>query len=358
MRRVGAALLGLAVASALGWVVASRTKSGNGGALPADKTSAESDGPAGSRPALHSALKPPEDAFASDRDEGPGGALPFDADRAMDYLKRLCAIGTRISGSDGMRQQQDLLRKHFEACGAKVRLQEFSARQRSQRNATDMANLIASWWPDRPRRVILCAHYDTRPHADNETDPRRRYQPFLSANDGTSSVALLMEVAHHMKDLKASVGVDFVLFDGEEYIFDNRPGMDKYFFGSEHFAENYRRARPRPTYVGAILLDMIGGKEARFPPEQNSLVSAGALVEEIWKIARAQGCASFIHDPRFAPEVLDDHIALNKVGIPAIDIIDFRYPHWHLLSDVPENCSGASLAQVARVVTVWLKRVQ
>ncbi len=288
--------------------------------------------------------------FAADRD-----MEHFDAKRAMSYLEELCKIGPRISGTPGMAKQQDMLRRHFEACGAKVELQRFTARQKSQREPVEMANLIASWHPERPRRVILCSHYDTRPIADQE--PRNRWhEPFLSANDGGSGVALLMEMAHVFKDLPTSVGVDVVLFDGEEYIFNPAPDGDRYFFGSEHFAEAYRKSRPKYRYIAAVLLDMIGGKDARFPVEQNSLFRAGALVEGLWRVAREQRCGAFEY--RQGPDVRDDHLALNKAGIPAVDIIDFSYPHWHKLSDVPANCSGESLSQVARVLLAWLKQVK
>ncbi len=288
--------------------------------------------------------------FAADRD-----MEHFDAKRAMGYLEDLCKIGPRISGTPGMAKQQEMLRRHFEACGAKVELQRFTARQKSQREPVEMANLIASWHPERPRRVILCSHYDTRPIADQE--PRNRWhEPFLSANDGGSGVVLLMELAHVLKDLPTNVGVDVVLFDGEEYIFNPAPDGDRYFFGSEHFAEAYRKSRPKHRYVAAVLLDMIGGKNARFPVEQNSLFRAGALVEELWRVAREQRCGAFEY--RQGPDVRDDHLALNKAGIPAVDIIDFSYPHWHKLSDIPANCSGESLSQVARVLLAWLKQVK
>src|SRR5262249_37178090 len=146
--------------------------------------------------------------------------VAFDAKRAMGYLEQVCKIGPRISGSDGMKQQQELLKKHFEALGAKVELQRFTARQVSQRKPVEMANLIAVWRPEQQRRVLLCAHYDTRPIADQEPDRTKWYNTFLGANDGGSGCALMMELAHHLKDLKTSVGVDFVLFDGEEYIFE------------------------------------------------------------------------------------------------------------------------------------------
>ncbi len=280
---------------------------------------------------------------------------PFDGDRAIGYLEDLCKIGPRISGSEGMRKQQALLRKHFESLGGKVTLQRFTARQKSQRQSTEMANLVVSWWPDRQRRVLLCSHYDTRPIADQEPDIRRWREPFLSANDGGSGVALLMELAHQIKDVPA-VGVDMVFFDGEEYVFDPRPDGDTYFFGSEHFAREYRQGRPKCQYGAGVLLDMVGGKDAHFPIERNSWLSAAALVQTLWQTAAKQGCAAFRNELGF--EVRDDHIALNRAGIPTVDVIDFDYAHWHRLSDVPANGSADSLTQVARVLWAWLEQAR
>ncbi len=260
-----------------------------------------------------------------------------------------------MSGTDGMKKQQELIQKHFEKLGAKVEYQRFQARQRSRPDKVEMANMIVSWHPDRHRRVILCSHYDTRPIADQEPDERRWRDPFVSANDGGSGVALLMELGHHMKDLKTNVGVDFVLFDGEEYIFHRN---DDYFFGSKHFGAEYSKSkRGKVRYSAAILLDMIGGKGASFPVEQNSWKFAEPLVVEVWRIAAELKCQAFRGNfGKF--EVLDDHVPLNRAGIPAIDIIDFDYPHWHRLTDTPENCSPESMEQVARVLLVWLQRAR
>jgi hypothetical protein len=295
--------------------------------------------------------------FASNRGDG-GGETPvaFDGPRAMGYLEDVCKIGPRISGSDGMKKQQELLQKHFEALGGKVTYQRFQARQRSQHDPVEMANMIVSWYPERQRRVILCSHYDTRPIADQERDPRSWRREFLSANDGGSGVALLMELAHHMKDLKTQVGVDFVFFDGEEYIFDR--DLDKYFFGSEYFAEDYqKKAKGKPVYLGALLFDMIAGPNPSFPQEPYSRAYAEALVDEIWQIAAEQKCSAFKN--RGGQHVQDDHLALNSRGrIPAVDIIDFDYKHWHKLTDIPANCAKDGMEQVARVVSVWLQRVK
>jgi hypothetical protein len=306
----------------------------------------------------------PKEKKSTESAAGRGDAKPvaFDAKRAMGYLEDVCKIGPRISGTEGMKKQQELLKKHFEGLGAKVELQSFKARQVSSKQPTEMANMIVSWHPDRERRVILCSHYDTRPIADQEDDRRNWRKPFVSANDGGSGVALLMELGNHMKDLKTNVGVDFVFFDGEEYI--QVPDSDHYFLGSEHFADEYKKGKGKVKYAAAVLLDMVAGKDMQFPWEVNSMMLAGPLLEDVWKVADELKVKAFVVKP--GHEVSDDHLALNRNGIPAIDIIDlgtereqvFRYPHWHKLSDTPENCSGESMAQVARVLSMWVQRVK
>jgi hypothetical protein len=296
------------------------------------------------------------DQFAADRGASDAADKPaaFDAKRAVEYLEAICKIGPRMSGTTGMKKQQDLIEKHFKDLGAKVTYQKFTARQRSVGKPVEMANMVISYHPDRTRRIILCSHYDTRPIADQEPNARRWHDPFVSANDGGSGVAFLMEMAHHMKTLKTSVGVDFVLFDGEEYVFDK---SDTYFFGSTQFGREYAKVRRKMTYTGAVLLDMIAGKGATFPVEQNSHWRAPRLVKEVWGIARELKCNAF-EDGFSKYAVEDDHIALNRAGIPAIDIIDFDYPHWHRLTDLPKNCSAAPMEQVAKVLSIWMQRTK
>jgi hypothetical protein len=292
-----------------------------------------------------------KELFAQDRVEQ-GKEIDFDAKRAMEYLETLCKIGPRLSGSDGMKQQQELLTKHFEKFGGKVSLQEFKGKQPSRNEAVAMANMIVTWRPETKKRILLCGHYDTRPIADQEQDRRNWNKPFVSANDGTSTVAFFMELAHHMKEMPLNVGVDFILFDAEEYIYE--PQRDKFFLGSDHFAAEYKKNPPGHKYHAGVLLDLFAGKNATFPVEENSRFLAGPLVEEIWVEARRLGVKRF--EFKQGPEVLDDHMALNRVGIPTIDIIDFEYRHWHKLSDLPEACSGESMKDVARVVTSWMMK--
>jgi len=298
--------------------------------------------------------EPKRDQFAEDRAPNDPKAIPFDGKRAMGYLKDLCAIGPRISGSVGMEKQRELIKKHFEAFGAKVTLQKFDGKQPSQKDAVPMVNLIISWRPEAKKRVMFAGHYDTRPIADQELLERDWTKPFVSANDGTSTTAWMMELAHHIKDLDLKVGLDFVIFDGEEFMFN--PKRDRFFLGSIYFADDYKKNPPAHRYIAAVLLDLFAGKDATFPIEVHSYFNAAEVVDSIWKEAEKQGVKSFLYQR--GHEVLDDHIALQKIGIPAIDIIDFDYPHWHKLTDLPENCSGEKMAEVAKVLTAWIQRLK
>ncbi|QDU63828.1 Peptidase family M28 [Planctomycetes bacterium Pan216] len=285
----------------------------------------------------------------------PVTASVFDGDRAYEYLKGICALGPRMSASDAMRRQQELLKEHFETLGATVELQRFEGRQPSLGQRTfPCANLIVRWHPETKRRVLLGAHYDTRPKADQEPIFRNREKPFLGANDGASGVAFLMELGRVIPQLDLKVGVDFVLFDAEEYIVDKN--RDRYFLGSEYFVDQYVNSRPDYRYEKVIVVDMIADRELEIFPDQRSAAKAGRLVGEVFGIANELRLRQFV--PRVKYDVLDDHVAFQKKGIPAIVLIDFDYPHWHRLTDTPKRCSGESLEVVSRVIIEWLRRQQ
>jgi len=166
-----------------------------------------------------------------------------------------------------------------------------------------------------------------------------------------------MEIANHLDTLKTPWGVDLVLFDGEELVFGRHPETrGDYFLGSKEFGRAYveeiESRGKKSRYVAGIVLDMVGGKRLQINQEPNSIRFAPDLVREVWIVARRLQANSF--RLRVGREVLDDHLALNDAGIPAIDIIDFDYPYWHKADDLPENCSAESLAEVGRVVTGWL----
>jgi len=199
----------------------------------------------GNEPSVEDGAEPATQTPATTPTSSPTSARknPLDADRAYGYLKAICALGPRFSGSPGMVNQQRMLTEHFEKLGGKVRRQEFTIRHPQTGQPVPITNLIVQWHPDRKERVLLAAHYDTRPWPDRDPNPRKHTTgTFIGANDGASGTALLMELAHFMPQLKGSYGVDFVLLDAEEFVFKDKttfsPG-DPYFVGSEYFARDY-----------------------------------------------------------------------------------------------------------------------
>lgn len=278
------------------------------------------------------------------------GPVP-DADRAYRYLKEICAIGPRISGTEGMAKQQALIDKHFSDLGAEVRYQEFDVTHPELGTPVRMKNMIVSWHPDSKERVLISCHYDTRPFPDQEALEVNRRKPFIGANDGGSGVALLMEMGHHMSKVTPKRGVDFIFFDGEELVYDKD---DKYFWGSEYFATQYRDNPPQGfRYSHGILLDMVADRNLNIYIEKNSRKYAPQVTSSVWSVARRLRVREFINRSKY--EIRDDHIPLNEIAkIPTCDIIDFDYPYWHKRNDVPAACSGRSMAIVGRVVLAWL----
>ncbi|MFM9059611.1 MAG: M28 family peptidase [Planctomycetaceae bacterium] len=285
----------------------------------------------------------------------PGADDGFSGARAMKHLEALCALGPRPSGSAAMQRQRELLAAHFRKAGATVEGQAFQVRDRRTGAAVHMENLIVTWHPDRRERVLLGAHYDTRPFPDRDpVDPRGT---FVGANDGASGTALLMELARFMPALEGPAGVDFLLFDAEEYVFGV---ADPYCLGSNFFARQYAAAqaggKARHRYIGAVVLDMVADRDLELWQERHSVSwpESRPLVEEIWGVAARLEERRFVPRPRDLVE--DDHVPLRMIGrIPACDIIDLDYPQWHTTADTPEHCAPESLEAVGRVVLEWLR---
>lgn len=281
-------------------------------------------------------------------------------ERAFGYLKAICEIGPRISTTPGMQQQQANLQKHFEKLGAKVAFQRFSADHPLGAGRVNMANLIVRWHPERKKRILFCCHYDTRPFPDSDrVNPRGK---FIGANDGGSGVALLMELGHHVNTLEGDYGVDFICFDGEEFVYERR--RDPMFLGSTWFARQYADNKFDVRYDFGILVDMVADADLQIYYEGNSLGYARRLTRSIWSVAKDMGVKEFV--PQKRHQIRDDHLPLNSIArIETCDIIDFDFPnpqsgniYWHSQRDSIENCSGASLEKVGRVLLEWLRRLQ
>ena len=283
----------------------------------------------------------------------------FNSDRAFGYLKAVCDLGPRPSGSEAMQKMQSLVTEHCEKLGAKVERQSFVVRHPEDGTPVTMTNLIVRWQPELSDRILLCAHYDTRPFPDR--DPIRPRGVFIGANDGGSGVALCMEMAHAFSKEKMPVGVDFVLFDGEEFLFDEQRDRELYFLGSTYFAEQVAAGAMPGKYRKGALVDMIADKELDLYYERNSMLHASQVCKEIWDVAKRLRIREFL--PRERHDVRDDHIPLNTIAkIPTADLIDFDYPkpgsrdnYWHTEKDRLDKCSGESICKVADVLLEWIR---
>ncbi len=273
-----------------------------------------------------------------------GAEVPeFDSQKAFAFLVRQCEIGPRNPGSEGHRKGRDYLQATLAQYADSVRTQPFPLRFGRPEQTEEAYNIIARFQPEKKERILLCAHWDTRPWADEDPDPKNHDTPVLGANDGASGVAVLLEVARLLHKHQAPVGVDIVLFDGEDA--GTSGSMNSWAQGSQYFA---RTLAPQDRPVFGVLIDMIGDADLVITKEANSLAAARPVVEKVWKIAQDLGCTAF--KPELGSSIMDDHIPLLQVGIPCIDLIDLDYPYWHTISDTPDKCSASSLDQVGRVL--------
>jgi glutaminyl-peptide cyclotransferase len=281
---------------------------------------------------------------------GCGLASPpkFDGKEALGYLRDQCDLGPRDPGSEGHQKCKEYLLDMLRGYGSLVKTQEFVYHDTSQDTKLELTNIIASFYPERRQRVLLCAHWDTRPFADRDPDSSLRQEPILGANDGASGVAVLLEMARIVSQKRPKWGVDIVLFDGEDY--GQEGDLEKFCLGSKHFAKN--RGGYQPQF--GILLDMIGDRDLDVYKEGHSVRYAQKTVDLVWAAARRLELECFRDSTKYF--MYDDHIPLLEARIPCIDLIDFDYPYWHTTQDTPDKCSPESLQKMGEVLIEVLYR--
>ena len=267
----------------------------------------------------------------------------FDGSNAYKYLKEQCKFGARDPGSMGHKKCLNYLTVELNKYADRVTQQSFSYPLRRGRKPVKMANIIANFEIDNRNRILLCAHWDTRPWADQDEDSAMHNKPVIGANDGASGVAVLLEIARLIHKNPPPYGIDIVLFDGEDY--GSYGDNNSWAIGSRVFAQR-KSGSYNPIF--GILIDLIGDKNQEIYIEQNSMRFAPDIVNRVWKTAAELGIYEFIPEPRF--EVMDDHVRLLEVGIKCINIIDFDYKYWHTIEDTPDKCSPQSLSNVGRVL--------
>jgi glutaminyl-peptide cyclotransferase len=273
----------------------------------------------------------------------------FDGERAFEDLQAQCDLGPRNPSSDGAQAAIQYYQSILEPLADSFHLQHFQLNDPYSSEKLNLTNIIARFQPQKTQRIILCAHWDTRPRA--EYDPLAPNIPMIGANDGASGVAILLEIARQLDSNPVNPGIDIVLFDGEDY--GEPRDLEHYLLGSRYYVDHPFL----PMAQQVILLDMVGDAELTIKVDPVSYRSAPRLVEEIWTLANDIGYDQF--QLVAGASMYDDHVPFIERGIQAIDIIDFEYPgpdnsYWHTHEDTPDKCSVESLEAVGNTVLSWL----
>ncbi len=284
----------------------------------------------------------------------PPAALPaFDARRCHDLLEVQVAFGPRVPNSASHENCLEFFVRFFDSLGLAPEKQQFEITgYRGER--MKLTNVIARLRPSSRERILLAAHWDSRPFADMEKDPDRALRPIPGANDGASGVAVLLHLAEILRMRPPDIGVDIVLFDGEDYGRENDESM--FCLGAKYYSAT-RDARTGIRF--GILLDLVGDRDAVFPKEGFSRRYAADIQDLLWTEAARMGLTRF--SPAVHGAILDDHVPLNTVaGIKTVDIIDAalvghdksspRRQYWHTLGDTPEQCEPETLGDVGRLL--------
>ncbi len=269
----------------------------------------------------------------------------FSGDKAFQYLEKQCSFGPRNPNSDSHLLCKNYIINFLEENGAEVKTQDFSAEVRNE--TYNLTNIIGSYYPQRRNRIFIGAHWDTRPWADLDSLEENRNLPIMGANDAASGVAVILHLAEILIKYEPPLfGIDLLFFDGEDA--GTQGTNDEWCLGSKYFVENYQGREP--DFV--VIIDMIGDSDLNINIERYSYQNSPELVEQIWKIARAQNISNF--NTKISDFIYDDHYPFLEKGFNAIDIIDFDYPYWHTLQDTPDKCSPLSLQIIGDVLTEFI----
>lgn len=281
----------------------------------------------------------------------------FNADSAYKYIAEQVAFGPRVTGTEPHKATAEYLIDKLGGFADTITVQNGIV-QNYKGEKLPITNIIAGFRPDMPRRIVLAAHWDTRPWADQSQGADDRLKPVPGANDGGSGVGVLLEIARQLSQKPANVGVDIILFDAEDCGksdgFD--PAEETWCLGSQYWAEHMMPYTAKNLPVYGILLDMVGGKDARFYYDLFSTQNASTPCVKIWSEAEALGHGAVF--PRSVGGVItDDHIFMTRAGIPTADIIELHNeetgtfpPYWHTVHDTMDNISKTTLQTVGDVV--------
>ena len=279
--------------------------------------------------------------------------IEFNADSAYNHIDAQVGFGPRIPGSEGHLQCQDYIIRQLEKFNADTIIEHRSIVKNFKGENLPINNILARYKPEADKRVLLLAHWDTRPWADNDPIPENRVKPVPGANDGASGTGVLLELARLFGQKQPEIGVDLLSVHGDDSGTESKD-MTWCLGTQKWITEMPYRASDRPVY--GILLDMVGGRDAKFTREYISEQFAPSINDRVWAMANASGYGDrFIN--RQAGAVVDDHMFINRAGIPCVDIIECANettgsfaPTWHTVNDDMDHIDPSTLKAVGQTV--------
>lgn len=286
----------------------------------------------------------------------------FNEDSAYVYVKAQTDFGPRVPNTPAHDKCARWLEQKMKTYTEHVQVQKSKVRAYNG-TLLNMMNIIATFNPDSPARILLCAHWDSRPYADWDEDPINHNTPIDGANDGASGVGVLTEVARVLSLNDINLGVDIIFFDVEDYGEPrderNNNTDENWGLGSQYWSKNPHEQNYKALY--GILLDMVGVESATFTKEGFSMEYAPDIVNKVWNAASRIGYGNFFVNEPTNP-VTDDHYFINKItGIPTIDIIHFDkntstgfYKYWHTKKDNIETINKNTLKAVGQTLLTVL----
>lgn len=281
----------------------------------------------------------------------------FSADSAYEYVKKQVSFGPRVPGTAAHTKCANYIAGEFNRHGADTVIVQNALVTAFTGEQLPISNILAQFNKSAKKRVLIAAHYDTRPWADQEANAELRENPIDGANDGASGIGVILELARNMGMKKPEIGVDLLAVDAEDYGESSTWGYEEltWCLGTQYWTKHMPyNATNKPVY--GIVLDMVGGRDARFHREFHSNKYAPHIVDKVWGTAASSPYASrFINETGGA--LIDDHVFINSAGIPCIDIVECNNvvtrsfpPTWHTTSDNMKNIDRESLKAAGQIV--------
>ncbi len=272
----------------------------------------------------------------------------FSGERAFEILKNQCAFGPRVPGSGAHDAAMKYMMNAFTALGLQPRTQDFQAAPTLMNHKPVSMHNILARQGNASRTLILSAHWDCRPVADQESDDSMRATPIMGANDGASGVAVVLELARVFSQQPIKASILYALWDGEDL--GSKDAPTQWCLGSKYFASTLDSSQNVKLVIN---IDMVGDNSLSFTRERYSMAACPEFESFCWKAGQGIAPQAFTDSDRRS--VMDDHIPFLRIGIPSFDLIDLNYPPWHTTADTVDKCSPASLQIAGRSVEAMVR---